>query len=941
MSSFAYILIALTSILVGCKNSIELNTTPDRDLKAPVIDTFTIASGVASVSSQSVSVELSVSDASPSSGLYQMRINENATFTNDGWQTFKATGGSFSLSDNHGSKTVYVWVKDKEGNISSAQSVSISLLRSSLLSSVVMKQEQGSLSLTNRLHIKGVGIDQLSSVSVSSYGCSMISQTSLEVVCEIQASLAPAWYDVLVKDINQTPTTLSKVYAAGAIAIGQSNVLQRIPVDLMQKYRPNHLFISPENELFLSSNSYAKINKFNSLPSLNTASDLIFGRSPDSRLNNNVFYNYNTNDVTKYSISGRNPMCRYGSKFVIADSINHRILIYSGTPSSWNSEPEFVLGQPDFYSVSANAGGTATNKTLNAPFALWCDSNKIIVADSSNHRVLIWSSAITSDYQSADVVIGQADFTSVALNRGAGTCAANSLYTPRGLYSDGIRLFISDYNNHRILIFNSIPATSGASADKVLGQTSFTVRSSGITQAKLYAPTAIKGNSSYLYVVELGNHRVMAWSLASDISTWANGRSADIVFGQANFTSNGPNQNSAVSASSLWGPADIAATNTKLYISDYENYRVLGWNALPTTNGQAADFVLGQSSATRNDSVVSLSNKVLSDVRAIYKAPNGKYWLFDYENRILRFPGPMDSNNQEADLILGQPDFTSSGTSALATSTGLRTPFNGYVDPIDGAIMSVDSGQSRILIWTTEPTTNNQAANIVLGQPDFITKTAGITASKLNAPRGACRTGNSLFIADAGNNRLLRFTYPLSTAMSADLVLGQSNFTSGLANAGGSPTSSSLNSPYGIYCDSNKLIVADTNNNRVLIWNSLPTSNNQPVDIVVGQNDFTSNSVNPVLSWTLNKPRGVTSDGVKLIVGENSTARLLVWNTFPTTNGASADKVIGQNGDFTTNYLYCNLPNGESSFGCTAGENNINYLGSNLINSRNQIIPIP
>ena len=36
------------------------------------------------------------------------------------------------------------------------------------------------------------------------------------------------------------------------------------------------------------------------------------------------------------------------------------------------------------------------------------------------------------------------------------------------------------------------------------------------------------------------------------------------------------------------------------------------------------------------------------------------------------------------------------------------------------------------------------------------------------------------------------------------------------------------------------VVVADTNHNRVLIWNRIPTINNQPADVVVGQPDFTS-----------------------------------------------------------------------------------------------------
>ena len=40
------------------------------------------------------------------------------------------------------------------------------------------------------------------------------------------------------------------------------------------------------------------------------------------------------------------------------------------------------------------------------------------------------------------------------------------------------------------------------------------------------------------------------------------------------------------------------------------------------------------------------------------------------------------------------------------------------------------------------------------------------------------------------------------------------------------------------------------------------------------------------------------SDGTRLFVGSWNDARVLVWNTFPTTNNAPADVVLGQ-GDFT------------------------------------------
>ena len=49
-----------------------------------------------------------------------------------------------------------------------------------------------------------------------------------------------------------------------------------------------------------------------------------------------------------------------------------------------------------------------------------------------------------------------------------------------------------------------------------------------------------------------------------------------------------------------------------------------------------------------------------------------------------------------------------------------------------------------------------------------------------------------------------------------------------------------MRGPQGVWIANNKLYVADTQNYRVLIWNSFPTTNNQAPDVVLGQPDFTT-----------------------------------------------------------------------------------------------------
>jgi hypothetical protein len=91
--------------------------------------------------------------------------------------------------------------------------------------------------------------------------------------------------------------------------------------------------------------------------------------------------------------------------------------------------------------------------------------------------------------------------------------------------------------------------------------------------------------------------------------------------------------------------------------------------------------------------------------------------------------------------------------------------------------------------------------------------------------------------------------------------------------------------------------VADGYNNRVLLWNQLPTTDGQPADVVLGQADFTSRA--PALTATgMNTPYTIASTGLQLFVTDSQHHRVLVWNTLPTANGTPADAVLGQ-ADFT------------------------------------------
>src|SRR5262249_48773413 len=117
-------------------------------------------------------------------------------------------------------------------------------------------------------------------------------------------------------------------------------------------------------------------------------------------------------------------------------------------------------------------------------------------------------------------------------------------------------------------------------------------------------------------------------------------------------------------------------------------------------------------------------------------------------------------------------------------------------------------------------------ATTVVGQPDFTTTDYKITQTGMRNPTAVASDGNILVVADSLNNRVLIWNrIPTSNGAPADIVLGQTDFTTVATTI--VVNASTFRAPQGVWVQGGKLYVADTQNNRVMIWNSIPTKNNQ------------------------------------------------------------------------------------------------------------------
>lgn len=618
-------------------------------------------------------------------------------------------------------------------------------------------------------------------------------------------------------------------------------------------------------------------------------------------------------------------MC--GGKVFVADTSNNRVLIWNSPISVNHTIPDLVLGQRDFVFANPNTDSDS-GQTFSAPASVYCDGTHLFVADTNNNRVLIWNSIPTYNYQPADIVLGQTNFFNTSVDSG-GSISDHGLNSPSYVFSDGTRLVVSDSANNRVLIWNTIPITNGTSADLVLGQLLFTTGVANLVTRDLNTlrnPKGITGSSTHLIVADSSNNRVLIWS------PWptTNQEPADIQLGQSSGTA-GTQNSGGISLQSFYAPANVELVGSKLIVSDTGNNRVLIWNTVPVANRQAADFVLGQSlttTGTVNDG--GISGQSLSSPLGI-GSDGTKLLICDSSNsRVLQW-NTTPNGFSSADRVYGQSLLTtnfSRNPSSGFNGKNFMFPSNAYFNGTH--LVVTDTNARKVLIWNGLPTSNAQTPDVIVGRTSFTSvDLSTATSSTLNSATGAIIVNGKLIIAERISNRVLIWnSVPTVSGTPADVILGQPNDTSTTANNGGI-SDTSLNQPYGVASDGTRLFVSDQANNRIMVWNSIPTANTQPADFVLGQPNFNTNGTNnPNSASGLSNPRQLTFSEGKLLVGELNNNRAVGWNS-PTSN-VPPDFVLGQP-DFNSTTAPTNSSFTASYFGFAYGtfNNGKLYLGNN------------
>ena len=750
---------------------------------------------------------------------------------------------------------------------------------------------------SNQIVIQGKKLLSVDKVTVGGRQCRITRKNADRLFCTVP-ELPRGWYDIQIKSIIDQKEVIKNGYVAGVDVVGSERMISNGP--------QTKFFAKPLSHLFMSTGEYLTYDELGRRL-------LVWNTHPTSSTTpfDRVIYHMDARPITLLPempawAPGRSlGMCEFMGKFVISDEINHRLLLYNKVPTKWNQRPDFVLGQNnDTDKILLNP---PTASSLNTPKDLWCNDQYLIVTDAFNHRVLVWKNAITKNNQPADLVLGQDNFTGNSIDKG-GAISDSGMNHPINVHLDEFdRLFVSEMTNNRILVFeNFSQITSGASAQYVIGQDDFTTNVTTV----LKSPRKVVNVGNFLILANQSGNAIDIY----DLSDMGSGTDYKTPFRRLGTGLTG----TAIDATR--SGHYVSLHQNKLYFLDINNSRTMIWNDIPALINKST-AVTPFNHADNNIPASSWLHQYEANLMDTHPDLYTEKTSFNLRGGV--FVGTdlviLSYNNQllvMEDYRSGDKNFTHNLSQnqmhqiAPATSErGLRSPFQMKHYPEYNQTFIADSSNNRVIIY--EGGVLNPTSIHALGQNNLTSMTAGNTAAtrtlRASLPRDVCRTKDYIFVADSANNRVVAY----SSALTADLsdpanptfsdsilfVIGQEDPTKNGVRA---TSAKDFNLPMGVWCDENKLLVADQLNHRVLEFSPLPTSNYPEASRVIGQKDFTSNDPNLLLF----QPRGISSDGTNLIITNPEAHNALYWHRYPSSPLAQPDHIFGQR-DMKDRLPYC------------------------------------
>ena len=457
-----------------------------------------------------------------------------------------------------------------------------------------------------------------------------------------------------------------------------------------------------------------------------------------------------------------------------------------------NQAARLVIGQSSF----TRQNPTSSRDAIGSAGGVAVGGNRLFIAEGNrigaspiNNRVLVYNdlAGFIPDLTDAppqdrtcpvcvgtpDTVLGQPDFDTFTA-----ATTQNGMRAPSGVASDGNVLAVADTNNNRVLIWNSIPSSNSTPPDVVLGQPDFDTFSPGTSSQKMRGPQGVWIGEGKLFVADTQNSRVLIWNSVPSSS----GTAPNVVIGQPDFdTRPEPDltqSNFEPTAANLLDPVSVTTSNGRMFVADLGFERVLIYFTIPTSNAFPADVVIGQKDMTTSGFVDHDDDPFTPQLRNAVFDMCEQIGPFDDDGSFTpddnRFPSAIDRDpNPDLDGD-GEPD---------DEPPPLRWPrrcehtlnFPRFALSDGEKLYVADSGNDRILVYNEIPTQNGAAADVVIGQPDFIALTDAVGPGNVRSPTSLAHDGTNLYVADPFVRRVLVFS-PAEPLIAKEGVVNGASF---------------------------------------------------------------------------------------------------------------------------------------------------------------------
>ena len=557
-----------------------------------------------------------------------------------------------------------------------------------------------------------------------------------------------------------------------------------------------------------------------------------------------------------------------GSNLVLVDRGNNRLLVWKSAPASPTTAPDFVLCQEN---TTSTTSGNSLSQCNWPSDAIITSNGKLLVADTDNDRILVWSTMPTTTGTSA----------SYAIDLGADAW-------PWGIWSDGVRVVASMAKGSKLSFWNTFPTTGSESP-------SFSIKGSASTC--IGTPRGLVSNGTVLMTgdhngkcgQEKGIHVYTTFPTSASTKpnymivpgdanyAWPMG-SFDRITGKAyllsrtleefsSFPATKPVGKQLASSSEFEGGdgGDVEVVNGYMYVTEYNGNRVSVYKGIPSATA-APDFYLGLTSTTITKPVENplLTNYLITNPQ-IATLDGAMAINSDFERAIYVWKKIPATSGAKPDLV-----WTTGNQNASNPLWAMDfQPDSSDTGKLDGKSIYAAAGEKTFVVWEGIPTsttsvpiliindsignvTFNMHLRVAVDDKYFYILDGG--AKKiyiwLGLPSG--KTDSPDFTLSADANRIRsdgKYLVAASLYNSPHILI----WSVSTLKSGAEPTGKvayTMNLPQDALTISDALYVADTGFHRVLYWSSVSAAmSGSAPDAFLGTGSSTSDT-NPGQSKT-------------------------------------------------------------------------------------------